>query len=508
MRPYQSEAVIALWNELITEQTALLVLPTGGGKSLCFREFCKKAIAAKPDIQILILFNRVKLLTDQAKSFTDMDVGVYCATENRKELNHTITIASIKSIPKDIKSFNLIITDECHNISDIYKTFFDAQISLNPKCKIIGVTATPYKFDGYIYGEKKLFKRICYQKPMRYFIDKGWLVPPIAKQPDYQIDVSKLRVLKGEYRQDDIDAQTMNLAMARDQVRDALNRSHDRKKIVWFCSSINHAELIKSILLEEGELAVTVHSKMEWADRDISHNHFEEGSARHLTFISVISEGYDYPPIDCIVMMRPTRSTALMMQVIGRALRTYGEKKDALILDYGSVVATLGPIENPVIPKKGKGGKKLEMTQKACPQCRTYVAPRQMNCPSCGFNWPKVEATKLSINADDDIDFFKKKIESTPISAVKLDLHLSKQNNRCVKVTYIPMQFFAESITEYFAIDSDWGYRKFMARALEMEISLKQDIMEQVAETPKKVPSRIEFSKDGRYNRVQRLVFE
>jgi DNA repair protein RadD len=513
--PHQREALTAIWNDIQDSQTALCVSATGSGKSRIIAALLEKSIAAKPDIKCLVLFNRVTLLKQQADGLKellpDSSVSIYCGTAGEWDLSGQVVVGSIQSLDPDHLNFNLIIVDETHALNEEkgrYIEFLKHQMNENPRTRVVGFTASPYNYSGYIYGKNKFYKRACYDKGIKYFVDKGFLVTPIAKRPEHQIDVSKLRVLKGEYRQDDVDAQTMNLAMAKDQVIDALNRSEGRQKIVWACASINHAELIKSILLNENEDAVTLHSKMEWSERNLSEDKFRNGSARHLTFVTVISEGYDQRNIDCVVLMRPTKSPTLFVQTVGRGLRISEGKTTCLVLDYANVVSTLGPLEAPVIQKKGKGSGNIEPSQKSCPECRTYVAPRTMLCPDCGYNWPKADALKLNLTADENVSFFKKSIKTMQVNNVRLSHHISRNGNESYKLSYMPPGIFLDAINEYFPYKTVWGMRKFMIRAYELGIQIKEDPYEQVKERASKIPVAIEYFLSGKYPEVQRLVYD
>jgi DNA repair protein RadD len=515
LRPYQSECVSAVWNDLIINRTALVVLSTGSGKSVIINELIRKSLEAKPDIKILVAFNRVTLLSQLGQRFENYfgqdKVGFYCGTEQRWENHKSITVGSIQSLKLDDLNYNLIIFDEVHNVNEEegrYADFIKHQIQQNEKTKIVGFTATAYRADGFIYGKGKLFTHITYERGLKFFIKNKFLVPPVCKQPDHQIDLKQLRVLRGEYRQDDIDAQTMNLKMAQDQVRDALNRSQGRKKIVWACASINHAELIRDLLREENETALTLHSKMDWDARNFAEDEFKNGQTRHLTFVTVISEGYDQTDIDCVVFMRPTKSPALMVQIVGRGLRLHEGKDDCLVLDYGNVISTLGPLEAPVIQKKGKGTSNLTPSQKSCPECRTYVAPRTMLCPDCGYNWPKADALKLNLTADENVSFFAKTIKTMKVNNVRLSHHISRSSTKSFKLSYMPPGIFLDAVNEFFCYESIWGMRNFLIRAYELGITIKEDPLEQVKERPTKIPVAIEYFLNGKYPKIQRLVYD
>jgi DNA repair protein RadD len=513
LRDYQQECVTAVWNEIMHNQTALVVMSTGSGKSVCIYELIRKSLAAADHVKCLVLFDTVLLLSQQAealkKAIGTEQVSIYCGSHGEYDLSGRVVVGTIQSLKPDALNFNLILVDEAHVLdekSGRYIEFLKNQMDQNPKTKIVGFTATPYRADGYIYGKNKFFSHPTFERGLKFFINKGILVPPVAKQPDHQMDLSKMRVVRGEYKQEDIDAQAMNKGMAKDQVIDALNRAQDRKKILWFCSSINHAELINDILDELGEYSVTLHSKLETDERSDATNSFMNGEARHLTFITVVSKGWDYPPVDCIVMMRPTRSPSLMVQVAGRGLRRYESKSDCLILDYANVISTMGPLEDPAIEKKGKGTGEAPR-QKTCPECRAYIAPRATECPHCGFTWPKAEATKLMLVADENAPLLEKEFKTLEISKVQMKLHVSKAGNKCIRIDYLPKNFFQDPVAEYFTVDSDFGMKKFILRSIDLGIDLKSSAEEQVVQPITKIPTLINYVVENRYPKIKGLKF-
>lgn len=471
-------------------------------------------LAGHSSVMTVQVDNRSDTFSDVHRLFIRLNTST-CDTQNvKKEYKKYSGKVYCVTVPHGniiIRSNGKVsVVGNCHALDEEkgrYISFLKHQMQQNPKTKVVGFTATPFRHNGYIYGKDKFFTNPCYERGLSFFISRGYLVHPIAKNPDFKIDTSKLRVVRGEYKQEDIDAQTMNIALARDQVIDALNRMHDRKKVVWFCSSINHAELIKDLLIKENEPALSVHSKMSWDDRDFAMDQFENKDVRHLTFVSVISEGVDIPKIDCVVLMRPTRSPVMMIQTCGRALRPYPEKDSALILDYANVIGTLGSLEDPVINKKGKGGKGEAPPLKSCPECRTYVPPRAMSCPQCGFNWPKAEATKLNLTADEDIHFLSKKPREMEILSVKLTNYVSKAGSKCYRIEYIPKGFLESSIVEYFNWDLPFAFKRFTLRAIDLNIEIDDDY-EQTGRNPiRRMPKKVEYIPDGKYPKIKRLIF-
>jgi DNA repair protein RadD len=515
LRDYQEQAIRAIWSELSLSQKALCVMSTGSGKSIVIAGLVKKAIEAKPDIKILILFNKITLLEQLADKFKELlgfdQVGIYCSTSGEWDLSKQVTVGSIQSMSEDKLNFNLIIIDECHNLNESsgkYIKFTQAQLDQNPKTKVVGFTATPFRFDGYIYGKDKFWPKPCFERGLSYFIDKKMLVMPIAKQPDHLIDISKLRVRSGEYVQSDVDAQTLNKQFAERQVADALMRAAGRKKIVWFCSSIKHAELIKDTLLAASEKAVCIHSALDWDCRDKALLDFTQGDARHLTFVSIVSEGFDYPPIDCVVLMRPTKSPVLMVQTCGRGLRPSDGKENCLILDYANVISTLGPLDAPVIRTNKRGKSIAKPTQKVCPSCRAYLPINAQKCFSCGYEYPKLNAAKIDLIANQDINLIgKRELKTMRVKNVTMEYHKSSNGNDCVKIMYWPDSFLDYPIVEYFSWASDFSLKKFQIRAIEMNIELKADALTQSLMRIGRVPYSIEYVMENKYPKVKKLNF-
>lgn len=517
LRDYQKEAIDALWNKISVSQTALCVLSTGAGKSVIFENFIEKCIKAKPDIKILVLFNKTDLLDQIQKRIANLigkdKVGLYIGSFKKYDASKTVTCGMIQSLRPSNINYNLIIVDECHNLNQKkgrYIKFLNYQMEQNPKTRVIGFTATPFRESGYIFGPGKFFDSITYHKTMQFMIDNKYLVPPIAKQPDHLIDVSKFRIKLGEYDQDDVDKAVSDKSLSQKQVKDALQRCLGRKKIVWFCANITHAETIHWILRHEGEDAVTLHSQLSNEQRTAAKEEFENGSARHMTFVTIVSEGYDYPPIDCVVLLRPTRSPNLMVQTCGRGLRLFPEKEDCLILDYANVISTLGPLDDPVIQENGAGKKKgkEDSRVKFCKKCRRENKIAAHFCVECGTKFVSDIPENLDEKAKENIDFFAKQKKIMAIDNIYLRKHISKNGNNCIAVEYSPGLFSMNaSIHEYFVFDAQYGYVRFQKRAIELGIPLAGTLDEQVTKKPLRVPKEVEYEFEGKYPKIKRLIF-
>jgi DNA repair protein RadD len=319
---------------------------------------------------------------------------------------------------------------------------------------------------------------------MANLIADGFLVRPIAKKPDHQFDLTNIRTKMGEYVQQDLDALAGDDEKIRLQVSDALSRLNGRNKIAWQCVSIDHCEKIKEELKRQGELAACIHSNLEKELRYGELRSFKEGSARHMTFVTILSEGYDQPSIDALVLMRPTRSSVMWVQTAGRALRPYPGKENALILDYGRITENLGPLDNPVIKTAGKGKKQdsTPVPQKFCPSCLSYLHISIMECPDCGHEFVKEPLKKVELTPDEQAMLL-----STPCTFIAQSYsvhdHLSKSGNECVYIQY-SSEF--SDLREYF-VKSNWCKPKLDRRLKELEGDGKIEVT---------------YRRDGKFNKI------
>jgi DNA repair protein RadD len=495
-----------MWAGLFKSSSVLSVLPTGSGKTECMIALIQKSIEKKPDLKVMVLVQKVNLLEQTEKRFKKVfkSVGVYCGSLSRKELGESITVSTIQSV-HDVKTdLNMIIIDEVHNLdqeSGRYVSFFN--LNNHEKMKLVGFTATPFRADGYIFGEDKLFKQITYKKEMRDLIADGYLVPPTMKAGFSQFQVQNLSIRGGEYAQDELDKMASDLATVTKQVEDALTRMIGRRSAVWACVSINHAEMVGQVLRSMGEHVSVVHSKSD--NRKGLIGFYQDEVTRHLVFVSIFSEGFDDPKTDCVVLMRPTRSPVLYVQTVGRALRPLDGKENALILDYGQVIAELGPIDDVKIGKKRRKGEAITVEMKFCPNCHEYTKMASQYCPVCSHQFFERDPLKnLSLTAASGIALKEKSLEEIEISKVTLSIHHSKNGNICLRVNYHTTSFLDLPISEYFVWDNEWAYKRMVTRLGTLGIRVVALINDQVKEKVGRFPQSITIERD-KYITIKKL---
>lgn len=516
LRSYQLEAIEAIYTDLFSSESALCVLPTGSGKTEVFIGLLRKCLEVKPDIKVAILMGRIDLVAQTERRLSKVlgakHVGVYCGSLNRKETNRPFTVVSIQSIDKKhFPAVNMIIVDEVHRLDQdggAYLKFIEKSQDQNHKLKIVGFTATAFRSDGVIYGEGKIFKKVSYLKTIKEMIVLGYLCEPKMKGSAHSFDTSKLRMRAGEYRQEDVDELVNNDEMVLEQVTDALSRMQGRKSVFWNCANIDHCNRVANTIMALGESVTTVHSKLPRPTRDANLSAFMTGHVRHVSFVSVLSEGFDHPPGDCLVLMRPTRSPVLYVQTCGRVLRPYPDKNDALILDYGQVIKTLGPLDEPNV-KGQKGDEDGEAPVKECPSCLTIVFAGVRECPDCGHRFPDPPpvTAKLDRKADGEgsiLSKVKPPEKSTALVAF-LEMHESQNGNLCVKITYCAHAYknlFGQRFgdREYFVTSSPWAMERLERRLTELDMSVPGIPFD--GEIESAGPFEVVKTKEGQYDRI------
>ena len=415
-----------------------------------FSEHVRRILIASPHARILILVNKIKLVSQTENKLNDLGVkcGVVCSGLNRREINSPIIIGTIGTVVNcDLEFFNLIIVDEYHRFHD--SAVFEK--IKNPKSKYAFFTATPYQNNALIDMP------IAYEKPMTELINEGYLVPPLLKAPEHQFDTSAISTSKNDFNIKQLSAYvTSDYDKIVNQCQDAIIRLGGRNKVVWACTTHAHCELVKLVLESINEPAVIINSIIKKSEHRENTILFETTTLRHCITVTQITEGYDFPKIDAVVGFRPTRSATLYVQIIGRALRPFGDKKNGLYLDYGGVVEVLGHPSDPILLGEKRCKKKKEKEIIICPQCRNYVFY---------FGHPKCSCGYLFEHEKKEIDRLKN-LSTTAYSktgyhnVIHVEIesaYFSKAGKPMVKVVYLTRSgYFYEYIPKKPATPFEW----------------------------------------------------
>lgn len=489
LRPYQERALELVWKDLCETKRALVSAPCGIGKGEIFMALCKRAIEVKPDVRILVLLNRTKLILQTARRFIKagfLRTGIYAASTGFKQIEQ-ITIANVLSLKSG--EFDLIVIDEAHRFTE--DSAYEDAVMLSPKALVAGFSATPYNASGFIYGEDRLFPRVSVRIGLREMINQGYLVKPVIKCTPLQIDTNGVSLIAGDFNQRELSERLGDTDKRAAQVVDALSRLVGRKSVIWSCLNIAHAESIAA-LINEIEPALVIHSKMSEDEQENALATFSSGAVRHLVFVTIIAEGIDVPRIDAIVVLRPTRSPVLYVQIFGRGLRLFEGKTDCLILDYARVVESLGPLDSPQVRESGRStGESIPM--KFCKLCLSYIDIKAKTCPDCGYEFPpQIRRDNTEHTAAESGMLLQEPVTHNVVRVEVVD-YKSKAGNDNFKVMYhVGVTHFAE----YFAKDSAWGMAKLRKRLSGLGLSNIQELTTCGITT-------VGVIKDGKWDRVE-----
>jgi len=308
--------------------------------------------------------------------------------------------------------------------------------------RLVGLSATVFRTGhGYIHkGKGTLFNHLAYDLTSIVNYNRlekeGYLAPLIAVAPKLQLDSSKVKKTAGEYNVKSLSDTHDQTSITRGAITEALHYGRKYKKWLVFAIDIDHAEHINSELNLAGINSDVLHSRIRGDEESILRG-FTHGSTRALVSVEKITTGFDAPCVDLILMLRPTMSAILHVQMAGRGVRPFPGKAHCLFLDYAGNTARLGPINDVQIPEPGKKTGEGEAPTKTCPKCRTIVAAIRKECPSCGHEF--VFESKLELNASTDEIVAKSKASKEKwltVRTVQYGIHTKTGSPPSVLVTY------------------------------------------------------------------------
>lgn len=418
LRPYQ-ERVIPRIRESIRRgnRRILVVSPTGSGKTVLFSHMATET--ANNHKSALILAHRREIISQTSKKLDAYGCGhgILMAGHRRSVLTK-VQVASVQTFDARVLSgrqesppCNLMIIDEAHrSVSPTYRKIVD----LYAGSVLIGMTATPVRGDG--RGLGSLYDDIIEVASIRELIDEGYLVEPHIFAPTLP-DLTNVRIRGNDYDEKDLDGALNQRVMVGNVVKDWLERASNRQTIV-FAVSVAHSRHLCAEFAEAGVRAAHIDGKTDNEVRDRVLAEFEAGEIQVITNCEVLTEGWDAPVASCCVLARPTKSYGRYLQMVGRVLRPFEGKEDALILDHAGAVYEHGFPEDagdwdldPDRPIEERRRERLakESQPTTCRNC-FHVYEKRHDCPKCGWMpTPKTEAINMQEGRLHKIDKVLKK---------------------------------------------------------------------------------------------------
>lgn len=384
LRAYQQEAVKRVVHHFrATSDPAVVVLPTGSGKSLVIAELARLARG-----RVLVLAHVRELVEQNHAKYQayGLVADIFSAGLKRKEASRQVVFGSVQSVVRNLAQFNdasftLLVIDECHRVSleedSSYRQVIDHLQRQNPQLKILGLTATPFRLgQGFIYhrhyhgmvrgGEESFFTDCVFEQPLRLMVKQGFLAAP--RRLDMAIEGYDFSALapssSGLFREEELNRVVAGSRATPGIIAQVVEQAADCQGVMIFAATVAHAEEIMGYLPADQSALIT--GATASAERTALIDAFKARKLKYLVNVAVLTTGFDAPHVDLIAILRPTESVSLYQQIVGRGLRLSPGKEACLILDYAGNPWDL------YAPEVGE------------PRPDSDSEPVQVECPECG----------------------------------------------------------------------------------------------------------------------------
>lgn len=367
----------------------------------------------EPDNKALILAHRDELTSQNQEKFLRINPRISTSVFDSKTKSFAgqVVFAMVQTLSRKenlsiIPSFDLLVIDEGHHcVSPSYRSVIKEVKDKNPEVKIYGVTATPSRGDKKDLGD--IFSNVADQIKISELVASGHLVRPRTYIIDVgtQSELKKVKKTAGDFDMAAVE-KIMNKLPITEEVFVKWQELAGNRKTVIFCSTVAHAKSVAGVFNAHGIKTVFISGDLSELERRNVLAEFEQGDAQVIVNVAVLTEGWDYQPTSCVVLLRPSSFKSTMIQMIGRGLRVvdsdlYPEvvKEDCIILDFGTSSLIHGSLEVDVDLEKAQQPKKKSESafQKECPSCLVLVPSASNSCPLCDYEFAAREEVDPSI---------------------------------------------------------------------------------------------------------------
>jgi len=342
LRPYQREALTAVRDAYKAGKRRVIVsLPTGTGKTVVFAHFPRVLNMKK---RLLVLAHREELLLQARDKFRSIDPELKAEIEQagaRAAADAKVVIASVPTLARNggrlsrlqPDEFSIIVVDEAHHaVAPSYRRIFD-HFGLFESCVsryLIGFTATPRRGDKQGLGE--VFEEVCYARDLREMIAGRYLCPITGWRVDTDLSLDNVKVRHGDFLESQL-ARVVNTPLRNHLLVKAYQDFAAGRRAIVFCVDVAHAKDVHHAFAEAGIRAAPVWGELSRDQRRSTLARFSAGEIDVVTNCNLLTEGFDEPRVDCVIMARPTRSKLLYAQMVGRGTRLHPVKKDLMVID-------------------------------------------------------------------------------------------------------------------------------------------------------------------------------
>jgi superfamily II DNA or RNA helicase len=379
LRDYQEAAVQGVREAMRTHRRVLLVLPTGGGKTVCF---CRVAeMVYSKGMRVTLMAHRIEIVRQISAALSREGVRHGMIAPDHHESSWPVQVAMVQTLAKRLGRVakpDLIIVDEAHHaIAGSYAKIMEAW----PDAFVLGVTATPARLDS--RGLDSVFQTMVLGPSMRDLQERGYLCRYTYLAPPVVARLDNLKVRAGEYAADEL-VRAMDQRGVTGNAEAYYRKMLNGKPAIAFCASVEHAEHVSLLFQQAGWRAACVDGSMDRITRSNLIASIGDGRLNVLCSCDIISEGTDIPVVQGAIMLRPTMSLVTYMQQAGRVLRPKPDGSRAIILDHCGNVLRHGLPDAPRdwnltgAPKRAQAA-----AVRVCAKCYAAFAPAP-RCPECG----------------------------------------------------------------------------------------------------------------------------
>ena len=407
LKPYQEIAVDDAATALDKHKNTIVVAPTGAGKTIMLSALVGKRF--KVGNKVLVLQHRDELVRQNKTKFSRVnpDITTSIVDGSEKDWSGSTIFSMVQTLSREnnlsnINHFDLVVVDESHHaVADTYMRIINKVKEANNSVEIVGFTATPNRGDK--KGLKKVFTNCSHQIEISTLIREGFLVPPKTFVIDVgvQKDLANVRKTVTDFDMSEVEKIMNKRAINEKIVAEWQDKAETRKTVV-FCSTINHAQDVCDEFRRANIRAEIVTGDTPAEERKQILKDLEHGDVQVVVNVAVLTEGFDAPPISCIVLTRPCSYKSTMVQMIGRGLRTVSQeeypgliKKDCIVLDFGTSVLTHGSLDEGVNLDGDAHLNAGATPLKICPECQSEVPLSSRECPICGHEFGGEEKEAL-----------------------------------------------------------------------------------------------------------------
>lgn len=453
LRDYQSQAVAATWDYMRSRPgNPAIVVPTGGGKSVIIADTVRQAVE-QWGARVGVVAGQKELLAQNADKMRSLlpgcDFGIYSASLRRRDRWNQVMFLQVQSVYDKMDvfgKFDLLLFDEFHLVptrgEGRYRTMIEGARRLSPNLRCVGYSATPFRMGvGPVCGPGHIFNEVAYEVNVGDLIGQGYLCPLISKGGSARADLTNVKTRSGgDYVESELAAAVDRSELIEAACDEMVAHAADRHSWIVFAVSVQHAEHVADALRRRNVGADVVHGGTPPAERDQLLADFQKGRIRALVNVNVLTTGFDAPNIDCVVMLRPTKSAGLYVQMVGRGFRKHESKADTLVLDFAGNILEFGPVDQVRVKAQRDGTKKVEtVPHKECPKCHALMAFGVRTCPDCGhvFSTGAPDHLDRPVNAPVLSTERERVINTHRVDSVKYSRHMGKGGKPdSLRVTY------------------------------------------------------------------------